>query len=420
MEIILLITTAVVLIFAVVFFLKYRETASLHYQAQGRVEQLAAELNQELMNGAVLAERVAAAVQKQSDVEAERALLIEMFNREREQMSEQFGARFNVLANEILEHKSRTMTTQNNDTLNALLRPFGEKIDKFRERIEQESKQRFALENEVRRLAELNMRMSQEANNLTSALRGNSKVQGDWGEMILETLLESSGLKRDIHFRVQHTVRSDDGQILRPDVILTLPDEKQVVIDSKVSLTAFVAYTEAENEAASKVALAAHVLSVKNHIAELNRKSYQKLVASPDFVIMFVPNEPAFLLALQADSSLWHEAYTKGVIMSSPTNLFAILRIVDDLWRRDSQSKNALEIARQGGDLYDKFVGFAETLGELGKALKRSDELYEKSINQLSNGNGNLVRRAERLRQMGVKTSKEMPSQLKASQQELE
>lgn len=381
-------------------------------QLNSVIDSMSGELQDERLSSAVIGERLAASVERQREVEQQKADLLAMFNTERVAMSEQFTHKFNVLANEILENKSRTMSTQNSDTINAILRPFGEKIDKFREQIEQESKQRYALENEVKRLAELNMQMSREANNLTAALRGNSKSQGDWGEMILETLLENSGLKRDIHFRIQETIRDAQGQLLRPDVVLCLPDEKEVIIDSKVSLTAYVAYCESEDELSAKRALAAHVLSVKSHITELGKKSYQKLVASPDFVIMFVPNEPAFLLALQGDSAIWDEAYQKGVILSSPTNLFAILRIVDDLWRRDSQSKNALEIARQGGDLYDKFVGFVETLSDVGRAIKRSDELYEKGISQLSSGAGNLVRRAETLRKLGVKASKKLPAQL--------
>ncbi|CDN30384.1 DNA recombination protein RmuC [Mucinivorans hirudinis] len=370
--------------------------------------ELAADLTQERLNSAILAERVAMNVQRQRDMDNERTELLALFNSERGQMSEQFSAKFNVLANEILENKSRAMSMQNNDSLSALLKPFGEQIDKFRERIEQESKQRFALQMEVKRLAELNLQMSREANNLTAALKGNSKAQGDWGEMILETLLENSGLTRDVHFQAQHSLKDGNGRTVRPDVILFLPEGKQVVIDSKVSLVNYVTYCE--NQDAKELSL--HLASIRNHINSLSQKSYQKLVASPDFTIMFIPNEPAFLLALQNDNDLWYDAYSKGVIMSSPTNLFAILRIVDDLWKRDSQSKNALEIARQGGELYDKFVGFVDTISELGKSIKKSEELYEKSYSQLNSGAGNLVRRAERLRQMGIKNSKKLPQQL--------
>ena len=233
--------------------------------------------------------------------------------------------------------------------------------------------------------------------------------------MILETLLESSGLQKGIHFRVQEDFRTEEGAHVRPDVVLLLPGDKQMVIDSKVSLTAYAAYAEADGAdgSARKAALAAHVASVRKHIDELAGKSYQKLTsASPDFVIMFVPNEPAFLVALQSDPKLWDDAYRRKVILSSPTNLFAILKIVDDLWRRDNQDRYALEIARQGGALYDKFVGFAENFLAVGDALGRTDKAYRAALGQLREGNGNLVRRAESLRKLGVKAAKKMPAAL--------
>lgn len=363
---------------------------------------------------AVLHERLASNGEK----EQQREELVQLFNQERNQANQLIETNLKLLVNDLLEQKSRTMTTTSIDSISALLKPLGENLERFRLRIDEESKHRFSLENEVKRLAELNLRMSQEANNLTSALKGNSKTQGDWGEMILETLLESSGLKRDLHFRVQQSILTPDGAQLRPDVILYLPDQKEVIIDSKVSLNSYIAYCEALDEQTSKRALQAHIQSLRGHIQELGAKSYQKLATSPDFVIMFVPNEPAFLIGLQGDNELWHEAYRRGVILSSPTNLFAILRIVDDLWKRDSQSKNALEIARQGGDLYDKFVGFTETFTEIGKAIKRTEDIYEKSLAQLSQGTGNLVRRAERLQKLGVKTAKSLQSQLVESGQD--
>ncbi|WP_298064659.1 DNA recombination protein RmuC [uncultured Rikenella sp.] len=335
---------------------------------------------------------------------------------EREKLQKQFADHFRNLANDILEEKTKRFTDTNQKNIGELLRPLGENIDRFRQRIEQEAAERKVLENEIRQLHEMSNQVSREANNLASALRGNSKTQGDWGEMILETLLESSGLQKGIHFRVQEDFRTEEGAHVRPDVVLVLPGDKQMVIDSKVSLTAYASYAEAADEAddtARKAALAAHVASVRRHIDELAGKSYQKLTsASPDFVIMFVPNEPAFLLALQCDAKLWDDAYRKKVILSSPTNLFAILKIVDDLWRRDNQDRYALEIARQGGALYDKFVGFAENFLAVGDALERTDKAYRAALGQLREGNGNLVRRAESLRKLGVKASKKMPAAL--------
>ena len=302
---------------------------------------------------------------------------------ERGKLEKQFTDYFQNLANDILEDKTKRFTETNRQNIGDLLRPLGENLEKFRQRIEQEAAER--------------------------------KVLGDWGEMILETLLESSGLQKGIHFRVQEDFRTEEGAHVRPDVVLLLPGDKQMVIDSKVSLTAYAAYAEADGAdgSARKAALAAHVASVRKHIDELAGKSYQKLTsASPDFVIMFVPNEPAFLVALQSDPKLWDDAYRRKVILSSPTNLFAILKIVDDLWRRDNQDRYALEIARQGGALYDKFVGFAENFLAVGDALGRTDKAYRAALGQLREGNGNLVRRAESLRKLGVKAAKKMPAAL--------
>jgi DNA recombination protein RmuC len=249
-------------------------------------------------------------------------------------------------------------------------------------------------------------------------------VQGDWGEMILERMLESSNLQKGVHYFVQENFKDDSGANLRPDIVLTLPEGKRIVIDSKVSLTAWVDYVESlessgadatsvAGASAAEAHLRKHIASMRGHVAELHARNYQGTVAdSPDFVIMFVPGEPAFMSALQADSTLWAEAYNKKVIISSPTNLFALLRIVDDLWKRDNQSKHALEIARQGGALYDKFVGFVASLEDVGRNLDRAQKSYGEAFGQLSGGKGNLVTRAEKLREMGVKASKKLPAPL--------
>ncbi|WP_294599506.1 DNA recombination protein RmuC [uncultured Rikenella sp.] len=335
---------------------------------------------------------------------------------EREKLQQQFADHFRNLANDILEEKTRRFTDTNRKNIDELLKPLSENIEHFRQRIERDSTERKVLEAEIKRLHEMSNRVSQEANNLAAALRGNSKTQGDWGEMILETLLESSGLQKGIHFRVQEDFRTEEGDHVRPDVVLVLPDDKQMIIDSKVSLTAYANYVDVADdpdEGVRRAALSAHAASVRRHIDELAAKSYQKLTSgSPDFVIMFVPNEPAFLMALQCDAKLWDDAYRKKVILSSPTNLFAILKIVDDLWRRDNQDRYAMEIARQGGALYDKFVGFAENFLAVGDALGRTDKAYRAALGQLREGNGNLVRRAESLRKLGVKASKKMPQAL--------
>lgn len=350
---------------------------------------------------AILSERIEAQTAMQQTQAAERTKL-----------EEQFAHRFQNLANEILEDKSRRFTETNKSNIGEMLKPLGENIEKFRQRIEVESTARQLLEKEIERLYQMNNRLSSEANNLASALRGNNKMQGDWGEMILSTLLESSGLQKGIHFTIQESFRNEQGGNSRPDVVLNLPDNKRMVIDSKVSLKSYADYVAAEDKAASDIALAAHIQSVRSHINELGAKEYQKLADSLDFVIMFIPTEPALLVALQSDPKLWSDAYARKVILSSPTNLFAILKIVDDLWRRDSQDRNALEIARLGGALYDKFVGFAENFVAVGDALSKTEKLYNTSLGQLNLGKGNLVSRAEKLRELGVKTSKKMPRAL--------
>lgn len=335
---------------------------------------------------------------------------------ELEKVQASFRAEFRNLANDMLEEKSRQFKELNRESLEVLLKPFRDNVSEFRQRVEQiysnENEQRGVLKAEIHNLVELNRRITEETTNLTNALRGNSKVQGDWGEMILETILDSSNLVNGIHYTTQCNLKDEAGNNLRPDVVLNLPDGKQVVIDAKVSLTAFVGYANADAGPERDGFLRDHLRSVRAHVDELGAKRYQELVNSPDFVIMFVPNEPAFLAALQADSTIWNDAYRKKVIVSSPTNLFALLKIVDDLWKRDTQSRNALEIATQGANLYDKFVGFVESLEGIGKGIDSLKAGYDKAMGQLKTGNGNLVRRAERLRKLGVKTAKTLPTSL--------
>lgn len=336
-----------------------------------------------------------------------------------EKLQTSFRLEFRNLANEILEEKSRQFKTTNKEEMDTILKPFRDSIGEFKERVEKiysdENQQRGALKNEIRNLQELNRRITEETTNLTNALKGNSKVQGDWGEMILETILESSSLEKGIHYTTQESIRNEAGEQQRPDVILRLPDNKRVVIDSKVSLTAYVNYCGAEEQDDRKKHIADHARSVRKHVDELGSKRYQQLVDSPDFVIMFVPNEPAFLAALQNDSAIWNDAYRKKVIISSPTNLFALLKIVDDLWKRDNQSRNALEIAEEGAKLYDKFVGFVETLESVGKGIGSASASYDKAMKQLSEGPGNLVGRTEKLRKLGIKASKALPPKFAAA-----
>ena len=398
------------------------ERETLRQEAAQREEQ-GGTLRDQLSGQAV---QLTEAAVRQATLAEKLAARDEALARQKEELTalqERQRVEFKNLAAEILEEKSNQFKQTNRESLELLLKPFRDNIEGFRKKVEEvyekEAQQRFSLKEEIRHLNEMNLRMSQEANNLTAALKGNSKVQGDWGEMILETILDSSNLIKGVHYQTQENIKDNEtGANLRPDVILNLPEGKQIVIDSKVSLTAYVTYSETDAPEAQQRAVKEHVRSVRSHIAELAGKSYQTLLngqnksVSPDFVIMFIPNEPAFLLAMQQDSALWSDAYNRKVIISSPTNLFALLKIVDDLWKRDGQSKNALAIATEGANLYDKFVGFSETLLDLGRSLGAATGKYEQAMNQLKTGRGNLIRRAERLRELQVKASKSLPAQL--------
>ncbi len=329
-----------------------------------------------------------------ADREAERSA--------REKQEEQFRDRFKALASEILGEQSQRLRQTSSEQIDLLLKPFRDNIAEFRKRVEEihttQTSQRGELKAELKQLMELNRTISTEARNLTDALKGNSKVQGDWGEMLLETILDGSALTRGIHYETQYNVKDAEGRNLRPDVVLHLPEKKNIVIDSKVSLTAFVAYTSAQSEEERRRHLAAHVASVRQHVVELGRKEYQKLLKSPDFVIMFVPNEPAFLAALQSDPAIWSDAYDRKVIISSPTNLFALLKMVADLWKYNDQDKNTKEIAACALKLYDQSVAFTASLEGVGAALGKARDAYEDAYKRLCTGNDNIVRVGERLR----------------------
>lgn len=336
---------------------------------------------------------------------------LEQLRTERETSERTMKSEFKNLANEILVEHQHHLRQANRDSLDLLLKPFKDNITEFRERVERiyahENEQRGALKNELDNLIKLNQQMTSSAANLTDALKGNSKVQGDWGEAYLETILESTGLVKGIHYHIQQNIKGEEGQNLRPDVVLSLPEERSIVIDSKVSLTAYVRYAEAENEAERSQALAEHVQSVKKHVQELALKEYQKLINSPDFVIMFIPTEPAFLEALKEDNTIWAEAYRKKIIISSPTNLFALLKMVGDMWRRDEQTKNQAEIVDKATKLYEQLVVFTEQLEGVGSALDTAKSKYDEAYKRLHTGNNNIVRLGERLKKLGLPTKKQ-------------
>ena len=350
------------------------------------------------------------------DAEALRGRLEEESEKLKEK-NEMLMLQFEKTANDIFERKTRQLRDTNKESLDIILKPLKDNISDFKNRVEEiyskETEGRGALKSELNRLMELNRRITEETNNLTSALRGNSKVQGDWGEMVLDTILESSNLQKGIHYTTQSNIKDAEGNNLRPDVIVNLPDGKKIVIDSKVSLTAYVNYCSAEDEESRRRTMNDHLRSIRSHVNELGRKSYQdNILGSPDFVIMFIPTEPAFLAAVQYDAELWNEAYHKKVIISSPTNLFGMLKIVADLWKRDDLGRNANRIAKEGAMMYEKFVTFINTLEALGKNLDTMQGNYDKAMKQLRDGKGNLVSRAEKLKALNVKVSKSLPQSI--------
>ena len=337
---------------------------------------------------------------------------------EQEQLQKTMQEQFRNLANDILEEKSRVFRQTNSESIEQLLKPFRDNITDFRLRIESihrdDLERHGALKNELKNLMDLNRRITDETNNLTEAIRGNSKVQGDMGEMILTTILDHSNLIKGEHYVVQANLKDEEGNNLRPDVILNLPEGKRVIIDSKVSLTAYLDYTRAETEAERASAMARHIESIRQHIKELSRKEYHRLLdCTPDFVLMFIPIESAFLEAMrECRDDLWLEAYNRKVILSSPTNLFAMLKLVDDLWQRDNRNRSTERIAQLGTKLYDQFVRFVGALEGVGKGLGDAQRSYDEAYKRLTSGNDNLVRNSERLRQYGINPKKLLNSNL--------
>jgi DNA recombination protein RmuC len=320
---------------------------------------------------------------------------------------------FEKIANQILEEKSGKFTETNKANIEAILKPLGENIDNFKKKVEEtydkESKQRFSLEEKVKELVEQTNKVSSEANNLASALKGQTKKQGNWGEMILESILQQSGLVKNREYFLQQTIKDEEGNDLRPDVLVKLPDNRIIIIDSKVSLVSYDRYCSASTQEEQAAALKEHLNSVYGHIDGLSKKQYDNIEESLDFTMMFVPIEPAYLIAIQSDSSLWAYAYSKRILLISPTNLIACLKMMVDLWKREMQSRNAMEIVKRGELLYEKFVTFVSTLEDVGKHINKTQQSYSSAINQLNAGNGNLVRQAMKLKDLGLKSNKEIP-----------
>ena len=331
-----------------------------------------------------------------------------------EQQKRQNEVQFKQLAQEIIQQQGARLATENEKQLSAILSPLGQKIHEFQQRVEQsydqEARERFSLVKEIKNLQLLNQRISDDAMSLTEALKGQNKVQGGWGEVILERILERSGLEKGREYEVQVSLNTEDGKRYQPDVIVHLPENKQIIIDSKMVLVSYLAYVEAEDDITRQQALRQHLDAIRRHMKELSAKNYHDLkgITSLDFVIMFIPIEAAYGLALQAENGLFSEAFEHNIIITGPSNLLATLRTVQNIWRNEKQSQNALEIARQAGAMYDKFAGFVQDMDDIGAKIDTLSRSHDQAMKKLSIGRGNLMSRAERLRMMGAKTNKQL------------
>ncbi|WP_298224405.1 DNA recombination protein RmuC [Flavobacterium sp.] len=351
---------------------------------------------------------------KEADFEYLRERNLEQ-KQEVEKLQEKFTKEFENLANKILEEKTTKFTEQNKENMKNILSPLQDKIQLFEKKVEDTHKESIdyhaALRQQILGLREMNEQMSKETINLTKALKGDSKMQGNWGELILERVLEKSGLEKDREYFVQQAHTSDDGQRVFPDVVINLPDGKKMIVDSKVSLTAYEKFSNEEDDALRAVYLKEHVNSIKRHVEQLGEKNYHDLyqIESPDFVLLFIPIEPAFAIALNEENSLYNKAFEKNIVIVTPSTLLATLRTIDSMWTNQKQQENAYEIARQAGALYDKFEGFVADLVKVGNKIKDSKTEYDAAMNKLVEGKGNLITSVEKLKKMGAKAKKSLP-----------
>ncbi len=332
-----------------------------------------------------------------------------------EKLQEKFTKDFENLANKILDSTSNKFTEQNKENIKNILTPLQEKINIFEKKVEQTHKESIdyhaALRQQILGLKDLNEQMSKEATNLTKALKGDSKMQGNWGELVLERVLEKSGLEKDREYFIQQSFTTEEGQRVLPDVVIYLPDNKKMVIDSKVTLTAYERFVNEEDEDLKATYLKEHITSLKRHVDQLSEKNYQDLydIESPDFVLLFVPIEPAFAIAINQDNNLYNKAFEKNIVIVTPATLLATLRTIDTMWNNEKQQRNAIEIARQAGALYDKFEGLVKDLTGVGKKIDDAKKDYSAAMNKLVEGRGNLITSVEKLKKMGAKAKKSLP-----------
>ncbi|WP_160376679.1 DNA recombination protein RmuC [Flavobacterium hydrocarbonoxydans] len=334
------------------------------------------------------------------------------------ELQEKFTKEFENLANKILEEKSAKFTEQNSVNMKNILLPLQDKIQGFEQKVEQTHKESIdyhaALRQQILGLSEMNIQMSKETLNLTKALKGDSKMQGNWGELVLERVLEKSGLEKGREYEVQQSFTNTEGNRVFPDVVINLPDGKKMIVDSKVSLTAYEKWVNEEDDVLKIDFLREHVNSIKRHVEQLGSKNYHDLyqIESPDFVLLFVPIEPAFAIALNEDATLYNKAFDRNIVIVTPTTLLATLRTIDSMWANQKQQENAFEIARQAGALYDKFEGFVTDLVRIGNKIKDTKTEYESAMSKLVDGRGNLISSVEKLKKMGAKAKKSLPENI--------
>lgn len=438
MEFLVLISAAILFLalLGIVFFLQ-NKIQSLRIQEARALERLEALENEsqqlQLSLEGAIAEKENAAAQAQTAREESASLKTSLsFERRQfdekiallENSKEQLSATFKNIANEIFDDKTKKFEANSKANLSSVLNPLQEKISRFEKRVEEtydkESKERFSLAREIKGLQELNARISEEAVNLTNALKGDNKTQGNWGELVLETILERSGLVKGREYEVQVSLKSEEGAKYQPDVVVHLPESRDIIIDSKVSLKAWDAYCSAEDTKAKDELLKQHIQSMRSHVKLLSEKDYQNLIGvnSLDYVFLFMPIEAAYGAAMQYDADLFQYAFERNIIFVVPTTLLTSLRTVQNLWRLAQQNQNAQEIASKAGALYDKFVAFVEDVDEIGGKIDASKRSFEKAHNKLTSGRGNLVRRAESLKMLGAKTAKKQKAELLDSAQD--
>lgn len=398
--------------------------AALRFQVNANAQRHAsviADLQKAEMNGAIKEQTIRTQIADLATSKATADHLIEKLAQQKSEMDtlhQKLHLEFRNLANDILEEKTMKFTEQNKSNMHDLLFPLGEKIKEFEKKVEatydSELRERVSLKTEIKGLFELNKQLSTEANNLVKALKGDTKQQGNWGELILEKILEQSGLIKEREYTLQHATVNSDGRAIQPDAVIFLPDNKHLIIDSKVSLIAYEQAVNATAEEERNRLLKEHLQSVKNHVRQLSDKKYHTAdgMHMPDFVFLFLWSEAAFSAALQADSDLFHYAWQRNIAIVSPTTIWANLKTIASLWRTEQQSRNAEEIARQGADLYDKLVGFVDDLLLTSKKIEEVKRAHDDAMNKLYSGNGNLVRRAEKMKELGLKPLKRLPQVL--------